>query len=416
MNDINPDDIESISVIKGASAAAIYGTGAANGVLVIKTKTGAKGNIGKGWSVNVKSQLSVDEVNIEWEKQSTWGQGFDGIWFGDPGVGRFVENTGFSYGDKISLRSGGSDTYDFSGGWFETQDGRRIGAIDTKNSTTIIYNDINRNAVFGTGVTYENSVSFSNHTEKGSTYVSFANFNQSGVIQGNSDYIRTNVKLNNTTRAMDNLTIKLSTSYTNIESNRIQTGSNLNGLYLGYLRTSPDFDIRDYIEFLQTTELLVVLQLYPNSHRSYRRSTGSFRTFNTETGAFNYAAPTYNNPLWTTNEQKALNDVNRFIITPEVNYSINSNLNFTARYSIDFYQDNRVDYWPAGSAGDGNNGLWDEDRISESIKQFNVFFTGNNDINDNIKINYIVGYQTFENEYRRLSAPKTSFTNLIRYT
>ena len=166
LNDINPDDIESISVIKGASAAAIYGTGAANGVLVIKTKTGAKGNIGKGWSVNVKSQLSVDEVNIEWEKQSTWGQGFDGIWFGDPGVGRFVENTGFSYGDKISLRSGGSDTYDFSGGWFETQDGRRIGAIDTKNSTTI-YNDINRNAVFGTGVTYENSVSFSNHTEKG---------------------------------------------------------------------------------------------------------------------------------------------------------------------------------------------------------------------------------------------------------
>ena len=95
LNDINPDDIESISVIKGASAAAIYGTGAANGVLVIKTKTGAKGNIGKGWSVNVKSQLSVDEVNIEWEKQSTWGQGFDGIWFGDPGVGRFVENTGF---------------------------------------------------------------------------------------------------------------------------------------------------------------------------------------------------------------------------------------------------------------------------------------------------------------------------------
>ena len=265
LNDINPDDIESISVIKGASAAAIYGTGAANGVLVIKTKTGAKGNIGKGWSVNVKSQLSVDEVNIEWEKQSTWGQGFDGIWFGDPGVGRFVENTGFSYGDKISLRSGGSDTYDFSGGWFETKDGRRIGAIDTKNSTTI-YNDINRNAVFGTGVTYENSVSFSNHTEKGSTYVSFANFNQSGVIQGNSDYIRTNVKLNNTTRATDNLTIKLSTSYTNIESNRIQTGSNLNGLYLGYLRTSPDFDIRDYIG---TNHRIVdgVTTVTPNSHR-----------------------------------------------------------------------------------------------------------------------------------------------------
>ena len=409
LNDINPDDIESISVINGASAAAIYGTGAANGVLVIKTKSGAKGNAGKGWSVNVKSQLSIDEVNIEWEKQSTWGQGFDGIWDGNPGVGRFVENTGFSYGDKISLRSGGNDTYDFSGGWFETQDGRRIGTIDSKNNTTI-YNDINRNAVFGTGVTYENSVNFSNNTDKSSTYVSFANFNQSGVIQGNSDYIRTNIKLNNTTKATDKLSIKLSTSYTNIESNRIQTGSNLNGLYLGYLRTSPDFDIRDYKE---TNYRIVdgVTTVTPNSHRSYRRSTGSFRTFNTETGAFNYAAPTYNNPLWTINDQKALNDVNRLIIAPEVNYSISTNLNFTARYSIDFYQDNRVDYWPAGSAGDGNNGLWDEDRISESIKQLNLFFTGEYELTDNMKMNYIVGYQTFENEYRRLSAQETSFTN-----
>ena len=69
LNDINPDDIESISVIKGASAAAIYGTGAANGVLVIKTKSGAKG--GKEWSVNVKSQLSIDEVNIEWDNSKS---------------------------------------------------------------------------------------------------------------------------------------------------------------------------------------------------------------------------------------------------------------------------------------------------------------------------------------------------------
>ena len=135
LNDINPDDIESISVIKGASAAAIYGTGAANGVLVIKTKSDAKG--GKGWSVNVKSQISIDEVNIEWEKQSRWGQGFDGIWYGDPGVGRFVENTGFSYGDEISKRSGGNDVYDLSGGYFETSSGQKIGSITTKNSKNV---------------------------------------------------------------------------------------------------------------------------------------------------------------------------------------------------------------------------------------------------------------------------------------
>ena len=67
LNDINPEDIESISVLKGASAAAIYGTGAANGVLVIKTKRG-KGIQGR-WKIDFKSSISLDQVNREWEKQ-----------------------------------------------------------------------------------------------------------------------------------------------------------------------------------------------------------------------------------------------------------------------------------------------------------------------------------------------------------
>ena len=79
LNDINPEDIESVSVIKGAAAAALYGTGAANGVLVINTKRGSKES--KGWSFNVKTSLSVDRVNREWGKQDTWGQGYDGIWY-----------------------------------------------------------------------------------------------------------------------------------------------------------------------------------------------------------------------------------------------------------------------------------------------------------------------------------------------
>ncbi|RZP10496.1 MAG: SusC/RagA family TonB-linked outer membrane protein, partial [Flavobacteriales bacterium] len=76
LNDINPDDIESISVIKGAAAAAIYGTGAANGVLVINTKRGSESP--KGWSVNAKTSLSIETINAEWKKQGSWGQGFPG--------------------------------------------------------------------------------------------------------------------------------------------------------------------------------------------------------------------------------------------------------------------------------------------------------------------------------------------------
>ena len=123
LNDINPEDIESVSVIKGASAAAIYGTGAANGVLVIKTKSGSKGAGVKGWSVNLKQSVFVDQINIEWTKQDIYGQGFSG---------RFIPNTGFSYGDKIADRSGNSpsdDVQSFDGQYFVADDGTHYGVI-----------------------------------------------------------------------------------------------------------------------------------------------------------------------------------------------------------------------------------------------------------------------------------------------
>jgi TonB-linked SusC/RagA family outer membrane protein len=407
LNDINPEDIESVSVIKGAAAAALYGTGAANGVLVINTKRGSKE--AKGWSFNVKTSLSVDRINREWDKQDTWGQGYDGIWYDEPGIGYFVENTGFSFGDEIALRSGGADVYDTSGGYFETQSGRQIGVIDEKNSRET-YNQENRDAVFGDGYTWETNASFSYNSEGSSTYVSISNLDQQGVIQGASDYTRNTLKLNNDTQLTDKLKVKVSSTYTSIDSNRIQTGSNLNGLYLGYLRTSPDYDIRDY----KGTNYRIsdgVTTVTPNSHRSYRRSGGSYRTFNNETGSFSYAAPTYNNPLWTINEQKSVNSVERFSFAPELNYDVADNLKIVARYGIDFYQDNRVDYWPTGSAGDGSNGLWEENRISNKINNFKVFALGNTSITDDISLDYTVGYEANEETYRRLGAIETNFTN-----
>src|SRR6056300_11936 len=407
LNDINPEDIESVSVIKGAAAAALYGTGAANGVLVINTKRGSKES--KGWSFNVKTSLSVDRVNREWDKQDTWGQGYDGIWYGEPGIGYFVENTGFSFGDEIALRPGGNDTYDLTGGYFETPDGRQIGPIVDKNSKTT-YNQENRDAIFGDGYTWETNASFSFKGDRSSTFISISNLDQDGILKGASDYVRNTLKLNNDTDLTDKLKVKLSSTYSTSESNRVQTGSNLNGLYLGYLRSSPDFDIRDY----KGTNYRIsdgVTSVTPNSHRGYRRATGSYRTFNNETGSFCYSAPTYNNPLWTINEQKNLNTVDRIVFSPELNYDIADNIKIIARYSIDFFQDNRTDYWPAGSAGDGSNGLWGEDRITNKINNFNLFALGNTSITDQISLDYTVGYQATEESYRRLSAGETNFTN-----
>ncbi|MDE3741571.1 SusC/RagA family TonB-linked outer membrane protein [Maribacter polysaccharolyticus] len=406
LNDLNPDDIESITVLKGASAAAVYGTGAANGVLVINTKRAAKG--GKKWSVNVKSSVSIDQINREWTKQGTYGQGTPSHWSGidDWESGQYVTNSGFSFGDKIAQRSGGADEVNTSSSeYFIADDGTTYYPITSKNSQEV-FNQSNRDAIFKTGFVFDNSVSFSYSGEESSTFVSLSNWDQDGIYNGASDYKRTTLKLNNDTDFSDQLKFRLSTTYANISSNRVQTGSNVNGLYLGYLRSSPDFDIRDYkgTNYRNGTPS-------PNSHRSYRRYLGSYRTFDASSGVFSYTVPTYNNPLWTLNEQKNISNVNRFIIAPELNYKVNDNLGLTARYSLDYYQDNRMNLWPAGSARDGSSGLFREDRITESIENYNFFINGNYGLAEKINMNFILGYQLYQNDYKRLTAEETGFTN-----
>ncbi len=78
INDLNPDDIESVQVLKGPSAAALWGSRAANGVILIETKTGRPSQDGK-ISISVKSQLSYDELNKTVDLQRQFGQGEGGV-------------------------------------------------------------------------------------------------------------------------------------------------------------------------------------------------------------------------------------------------------------------------------------------------------------------------------------------------
>ena len=76
LNDINPNDIESVQILKGASAAALWGSRAANGVVVITTKNGVAGKP----KITYKSTLSFDEVSERIPMQTIWGQGRDGVY------------------------------------------------------------------------------------------------------------------------------------------------------------------------------------------------------------------------------------------------------------------------------------------------------------------------------------------------
>ncbi|MGB0779215.1 MAG: carboxypeptidase-like regulatory domain-containing protein, partial [Flavobacteriaceae bacterium] len=103
LNDINPADIASLQVLKGASAAALWGSRAANGVIVITTKEGQSGKA----KITFSSSYSFDEISERIPRQSVWGQGRNGS---------YSPTNAESWGDYIPDRSGGADTFNTSGG------------------------------------------------------------------------------------------------------------------------------------------------------------------------------------------------------------------------------------------------------------------------------------------------------------
>jgi len=95
--DLNPDDIESMTVLKGPAAAALYGTRASHGVIVVTTKKGTRGE-GAGIHATYTTTMNMDKVNKLPELQNTYSQGYNGIYYG-PLSGKSGRK--FSWGAQI---------------------------------------------------------------------------------------------------------------------------------------------------------------------------------------------------------------------------------------------------------------------------------------------------------------------------
>ncbi|MBT8219034.1 MAG: SusC/RagA family TonB-linked outer membrane protein, partial [Bacteroidia bacterium] len=382
-----PNDIESIQVLKGASAAALWGSRAANGVLVITTKSG---KIGKP-RITLKSTLSFDEVNQRYDLQSSWARGRGGS------PASTTSSTAEAWGDYLPDRAGGANTFDQSGAYFEAADGTRYYPVTSFNSRES-YLDSNWDAVFGTGGFFQNDLSISGGNEKSNYFFSLGRLDQEGIVK-NSDYDRTNLRLNNRYFFTDWLNMSSKASYSHIKSNRIQQNSNVGGLLLGLLRTPPDFDTRDYIG----TYVSSSGQTFKNRHRAYRRQLGQ------------NANPIYNNPLWTTNEQESSNAVDRFIFSSEIKVLPTSFLDITLRGGIDTYQDKRLYFFPIGSAsGTRLNGRFDEDVIRQQEFNFDAIARANFDINSDIGMIATVGWNINDRRYQRNSTDLIGFQADVR--
>ena len=394
INDINPEDIESIEVLKGASAAALWGSRAANGVIIITTKKG-KAGINK-LNISYKSTVSFDKVNKKHPLQNRYGQGTNGL---------FIQGARSSFGDLISSRQGGMDTYitapSATGyqGYVTLSDGSNRYAISSgtaanphggKNSTDT-YNH-NEDA-FGLGYFFDNILNVSGGNEKSSFLISYGDLKQKGVVKGASDYNRKTARVNVSSKFTNWFTASANIGYTNINSARVQEGDNADGILLSSLRTPPDFNNSLYTGTFTNP----LGQVFNNAHVSYRNPLGKD------------LSTIYPSPMWNIENNKNTSNVDRFIGSMQFDLKPLEWLIGTARFGIDNFTDSRTERFARNSANFAN-GFLSKNILSE--KQFNtdLFLTANKLFSKNLELTLLTG---FNYNSRRRTTLTSSISNFI---
>lgn len=350
MADLNPADIESVEILKGAAAAAIYGARAGAGVVLITTKRGQAG--APKW--NYRVSYSQDEVNTDYPLQTKFGQGAGGRAAVCNGPG--CRLTGASFGPALAA---GTPTYNHFKEMFES------------------------------GNTLDNSLSLSGGTERSSFYLSLGNTSQDGYIIGPNDkYNRTTALVKGNLELNEKLRIGATVNFADTHGSFIQKGSNLSGLLLGALRTPPEFDNRNYID--ETTGL----------HRSYR--------YPRPTATSQYLSRNYDNPYFIVYNIKNTSDVGRSFGNVNIDYAPMSWLTLKYTLGADYSSDARIEGLPPSNSSDPTGVI---DRANYTVLQIdhNLIAQAQKDWTDWTKTSLTVGQNLNSRKFEQLQVRGRGF-------
>ncbi len=326
-SDLNPNDIESVEILKGPAASAIYGSRAAFGVILITTKAGRPGPT----HFTFRSSTSFDDINHTYPLQTSFGQGLFGVHADTtPGGGCDTPGTGTcarSWGPPIPA---GATVYDHA------------------------------NEIYRVGRTLSNGFTVSGGNDRTTFYLSGDNAYQQGVIIGPTNYYsRSTVRFKGTHRIIDNLKLGADLAFVDTRSKYIQRGNNTNGIQLGDLRTPPDFNNFPYA--VQTNSGL--------QQRSFR--------FQHPTDASLLKERAFDNPLWTIFEQDNSSKVGRVYGNVNAEYLPVSWLKLNYTLGADYWGDERLEGCPVTSASPCIEGRVVEGKIINYTIDHNVTATAN---------------------------------------
>ncbi len=349
--DINPEDIESFSVLKGAAATALYGIRAANGAIIITTK---KGKLGKA-KVSITATTSIREVKTTPDLQKTYREGWRGrveaLYAPETETGfisTFPSTPFHTWGPRYS-----EDSVTNPNGV----------VVDLSNDRFYDPYDL-----FRTGVNTQVNFNISGATEKLDYYFSAGNNSEKGIMP-NTDYNSTSLRFKSGYQATDKFKITSSISYTNSGGSRANGGDKSVMSSLSFY--SPTFPINDYIN-----------------------PDGSQR---------NYSRGIIDNPRYFLEKSNLKDDVNRWVGYVNFNWSPKEWINITYAAQVDNYSDQRNRFVPPDlDTGTQVGGFIVEQDINYLGLESNFIVTLTKDWSEDFGSSLTLGHQVIDT--------KTDFT------
>ncbi|MBK5187132.1 MAG: SusC/RagA family TonB-linked outer membrane protein, partial [Gemmatimonadaceae bacterium] len=337
ISDINPNDVESVTILKGSAAAAIYGARAAQGVVLITTKSGKAGKT----EYSLHSSYSFDKVTHGYPLQRTYGQGNNGF-LADNGVVPDTDaySSSHSWGQPLAP---GTVTYDHFGEMFET------------------------------GHVADNNLSIAGGDDRRTFFLSGGINNNNGFVTGPNDtYKRSTVRLKASQLIGDKFKLGGNLSYIDTRGSFIQRGDNTSGIMLGGLRTPPEWNNVDYIAS-------------NGQYKSYR-----FQTPSTLSAAQGRG---YDNPFFITQQAPAKEQLSRVLGNVDINWEPFDWLKIQETAGADYYTDQRLEALPLGNStspagqvirADYNNYILDHNLTAIASHTFAPWFSGTLTLGQNL--------------------------------
>lgn len=337
--DINPDDVESYSVLKGAAATALYGIRASNGAIIITTK---KGKLGKA-KVNISSAYTFREVKTTPELQSKWREGRGGV-------------------SRITLTPDSDTGFELING--ATFSFWTLGpAYADDDDPTIFFRDF-YDEFFKTATNLQTNINVSGATERINYYLSASNSQDKGIVP-NTDYDRTTFRIRADYKVTDNFNIDGSVAYTTSGGKRSNSGDKSIMSALSFW--SPSLPVNDYIN-----------------------PDGTQR---------NFVSGIVDNPRYFAEVSNLLDDVDRWVGNLQFNWAPKEWLNISYRAQVDNYADRRNRFVASDlDVGTQVGGFIVNENIRFTGLESNLLVTLSKDLSEDLTSSLTLGHQIIDTE------------------